>query len=672
MITKVTSKNELQYQKLFREAEEVLKLLEDCPSDEEVEVWKEAIKNDPNDVNAQLEYEKYLKDWTIGDIYTYFIAFPKILEAAALKDKNIETKVPGDDFYWQKYFSILPLDEPVFTVNANTRTISIPSEFKNIGVVGDNTAEIIFFEIDRFFDAVDFGAEQIKAVIEWHHTGSSDEVHADEAYIKELTLKKDKILIGWVIDKELTEEAGSIEFSLRLYMEEPSNKDDLKVKDIIYSFSTLPAKVNIGKTLNFYGSDLSTIDTNKSSEVLNRIRATLSPELNNENTVEPPEFSRVLEDGSIESTNVEDIVGINKYSQDENGYYIDFNEDTENSGKIDGVTINSVVARSVIGNDISRLKYQWKRYSNGSWLRYSSDPDKQPVPSTNGNVVTIKDTGKYKCEVSDNVGIRFGIADSQILYILEPQRPQVKIAEEGNDYISKILIEGSEGEKLTVLPGLGDKFYTDDDGADVNTSLSFEWKKNDKENKESEAVEITKQNGSEYIANAEGYYYGYAITERNLVSKKSDNATIYRVTEPLDIPTEYYTVSGIEYPTALQGIVNQTITIDFHTFFENGDVNKEYKCDKIKYKWFRAADDLGGEFEPVDGVGSQGETTDNIIHFKPSIRGHYTVKLLINRNGQTLPENNFDEEDPSTWYQLQKISDGKSIPLTIKMADKKN
>ena len=44
-----------------------------------------------------------------------------------------------------------------FIINANTRLISVPTDFnKNgVGVVGDNAAETLEFVIDRYFDEYD-------------------------------------------------------------------------------------------------------------------------------------------------------------------------------------------------------------------------------------------------------------------------------------------------------------------------------------------------------------------------------------------------------------------------------------------------------------------------------------------------------------------------------------
>jgi hypothetical protein len=53
-------------------------------------------------------------------------------------------------------FIMLPLDEPRFSIDANTRDIIIPANFKKlVGVQGDHSAETLIFDIDRYFDFVD-------------------------------------------------------------------------------------------------------------------------------------------------------------------------------------------------------------------------------------------------------------------------------------------------------------------------------------------------------------------------------------------------------------------------------------------------------------------------------------------------------------------------------------
>jgi hypothetical protein len=45
----------------------------------------------------------------------------------------------------------MPVDEPVFEIDANSRVITVPPVFKKngIAVVGDHWAETVFFKIDK-------------------------------------------------------------------------------------------------------------------------------------------------------------------------------------------------------------------------------------------------------------------------------------------------------------------------------------------------------------------------------------------------------------------------------------------------------------------------------------------------------------------------------------------
>jgi len=62
------------------------------------------------------------------------------------------TNTPALEIYTR-----LPLDEPPFFIDANKRTIEVPKDFaaNGVSVQGDEIAEILFFKIDRFFDATD-------------------------------------------------------------------------------------------------------------------------------------------------------------------------------------------------------------------------------------------------------------------------------------------------------------------------------------------------------------------------------------------------------------------------------------------------------------------------------------------------------------------------------------
>jgi hypothetical protein len=92
----------------------------------------------------------------IKTINDYFCHLGDIAKIVVAEDGSI-----SDPLYF-----ILPVDEPTFKINANTRQIDIPAEFKNgVSVKGDEIAETIYFVIDRYFDTTDFYDKNIKAVV---------------------------------------------------------------------------------------------------------------------------------------------------------------------------------------------------------------------------------------------------------------------------------------------------------------------------------------------------------------------------------------------------------------------------------------------------------------------------------------------------------------------------
>lgn len=173
-----------------------------------------------------------------------------------------------DELYTQNlndisYF-MLPLDEPLFEINANTRTIKIPEAFKNgIGVQGDEVAEVIFFSIDRYFDATDFYNDNIIPVIQWKSANEST-YHLSAATGKIIMVDEKsetggtvKVVFGWPISQEVTTNAGNIQFSVRFYTivnqdtgELITSWEQFNEGILEYSFSTLNAVTKINPCLN--------------------------------------------------------------------------------------------------------------------------------------------------------------------------------------------------------------------------------------------------------------------------------------------------------------------------------------------------------------------------------------------------------------------------------------
>lgn len=157
------------------------------------------------------------------------------------------------------YFLRLPLDEPFFEINANTRGITVPGELSQIAVKGDKLAEIVFFKIDRYYDAVDLNTRHI--YIEWELPDGTKGISRD--FLRDTQSEKDKIIFGWAIGDELTKQVGAIKFAVRFVewfdnmadddqhnrrIELDTAKEDTQ---LLYSFSSLPATVSVVDSLNY-------------------------------------------------------------------------------------------------------------------------------------------------------------------------------------------------------------------------------------------------------------------------------------------------------------------------------------------------------------------------------------------------------------------------------------
>jgi len=159
-----------------------------------------------------------------------------------------------------KYF-LMPIDEPVFEIDANKRTITVPQHFaKNgVGVQGDHMAEILYFRIDRYFDYQDLmNVDAI--VINWQFKPANAsrnaeiETHTSYALAPDETYDPGHIMFGWVIgnfveiDDQgiehqhfMTPSKGTINFSVSFLKRVGS--------DYKYVLNTLIASVNINDSI---------------------------------------------------------------------------------------------------------------------------------------------------------------------------------------------------------------------------------------------------------------------------------------------------------------------------------------------------------------------------------------------------------------------------------------
>ena len=171
-------------------------------------------------------------------------------------------------------YQILPIDEPTFNIDLNTRSIQFPKGNYVYAVVGDDLAETIYFKTDRYFDNVDLNDMTIAIIV---NTG--EKKYLIPTNVRDITSDPGKIIFGWPISKEITENSTTLEFAVRFYTFNEK-------QELAYNLSTQTNKLIVKQGLNY-----KTNEVNDLSTVSNRV-ANLLKNYNKLGTaaVLPPEF----------------------------------------------------------------------------------------------------------------------------------------------------------------------------------------------------------------------------------------------------------------------------------------------------------------------------------------------------------------------------------------------
>ena len=154
-------------------------------------------------------------------------------------------------------YAMLPLDEEHFTIDANSRMITVPESFSKNGIAvqGDETAEVVYFKIDRYFDFMDLNNAYI--IIQWHIDGTNPKNNntpislssSSLEWVRDIESEPNKLIFGWALDSEITKYPGTLKFSVR-FIGLNEDLDDEDYGKVEYSFSTLEATAVINKALD--------------------------------------------------------------------------------------------------------------------------------------------------------------------------------------------------------------------------------------------------------------------------------------------------------------------------------------------------------------------------------------------------------------------------------------
>jgi hypothetical protein len=459
------------------------------------------------------------KNATISNIDDYFAC---LAELARIEEDHPEQIDP--------IFTILPATESTFNIDADKRTILIPDNFARygVGVQGDEIAEILYFSIDRYFDAMDLAEMDI--IVQWKHSDDKDNVsNLSATYKKSLTLQPGKIVFGWPISSEITERSGNVQFSIRFY------RRDEQSKELIYSFSTLTATIKIQAGLDFELDEASTnAAINMSQKIYNNLR-------NSKKVVTGYKIAAPVFEAYYVKEGNEFVVANGNRTYDLPQTFV------VKAG------IPSTVDPTVEQISGAGLAYIWRKQGEEADLLGSTIYKVDPKTHYNPNEIyyTKEADGTYKVYyiVGDNNPFDDTNAEGNelVLYTrhssFEPQNAGTYYAIANNIYVpgayattqsatwvvpAPVNPEFSYGELTNIVTLDEENGTAIEVAASVSDggALTTAWYRSD-EPDFSAAAPIDGATGSEYVATAEGYYYVEAKNVKNNSTATAISAAVW-------------------------------------------------------------------------------------------------------------------------------------------------
>lgn len=602
MITYIDTKNREKYQVLFAKAEETLK------------------SADPNKLSAGINP----KEVEIATLNQYFAYLQDLITVSS--NENIKS-----------YFLRLPLDEELFEINANTRAISIPRSFSSngVGVQGDETAEIIYFSIDRYFDHTDLANEDMNIVIQWETRDKDRQVITGISpnFGKDIETIPGKIIFGWPIYSELTESPTPIRFAVRFF--QLGAADGEGIRPLTYSLATLPAEISVGATIDYDLINKTVQEIDKGKMITGRIKnvGIYDPSIP---TPKVPTISTPLYiDGKEADVRIADLpekggitlkvsahptdIGAVQYNWRKFAYDSTTGEYADGSDALEAGIDNGVYEEVTtdLGDD---LYYRITSAQNDSVIVYSPiskedylentiyNTEQEGFETKDGNFIKL--FKRYSTATVDKVGIytvlvgaRNGVntieqkfADSNEekatgIMIPGPLKPTIETpVEAADDGIIHIIAQDGAITLSTTA-------YKSEEDENAIVKLTYDWKKINEDNTftpvTGENIIITEDKSKITIQNLpttglDERYIAEVTAERNKV-KTSASSKIYRITNAPDKPRLICPVRGqrieadyttenniIEYPMRHNGVYQSLSFSVMDNYLQNSDTLSYY------------------------------------------------------------------------------------------------
>lgn len=580
------------------------------------------------------KYSTEFANQSIGNIDDYFACLRTL---ATLENEHPEEIDP--------IFTILPATEQTFDIDANTRAIKVPDNFAKygVGVQGDEIAEILYFSIDRFFDAVDLAEKEI--LIQWKHEKDANGAqNLSATYKRSLTLQPGKIVFGWPISKDITERPGNVLFSVRFY--EREGEDDNAV--LIYSFSTTTASIKIQSGLDFELSPAATeAAIRKNDQIYKNLRNSKQAGL--DYAIAMPEFIgyyyyMITSDGEKESEALESTTRIHdlpvqlvakaaipanatgevsaKALEYEWYYALEKNATeqavtkTEGSKSIEYIPVNAAVEK------YNKNEFYYQNIGTEEipiWDVYHVTGDTNPFDDVDeeGNkiqlyvqrsVCTPAKAGYFIAKAVNNYGLG-KYAEKESEYWLVPFA-----AEPVYTYLpanKNLILENGKGT-ITINAAVSD-----------NGDISYQWYHNTiNEWKSATAEEGATTNTIE--ADKEGFYFLKATNRKNNSESKNPSEAVATAHAPTQPAIAGYKVAGqlqsnvsVDTGIVVRGLLELSVVVD--------EASLAYK-DTVKYQWHNVGSQNGQDIL----VDIPGATHAN---FTPTVGGTYKCTVTNSYKG---------------------------------------
>ena len=495
----------------------------------------------------------------ITSLEEYFSWLKTLSYPDELNKENLSEEERAELISRRKYV-ILPLDEDHFVINGNTRAINIPASFKKNGIAvqGDHLAEIVYFEVDRYFDYMDLNNTEIFIQWEAPKNAQGEVVKGiSKAYVRDIESKPGKLIFGWAISDVITNVSGNLKFSVRFF--EWVNADDAEAgtnKDLGYSFSTLTASVPVQPSINLSLTDFDLKNVDDAGRTL--IERIENGAVVGGYEAKAPEFAV----GRNLSTNEYDLDPVTKtltlhvhaFADDTGAIsyvwkYQGLNDNNDTTGEeivssvVENEMINVLDVVDANGNkiltrlqDMTEANYPWNLYiKNGDiYSRYTGSIPPSAEDIADEDFALYERHSKF---VADKAGVYWAVAENRLTNSLArtesikarfPMPKDIKINKQpvngilnDNEYELKVEVEDQE------------------DKASNPQKKSYQWYWSSKKTLNSAGDEdydlIDGATSATYNATVEGHYKVEITNTRNEESKTL-MSNVVRVTNPAEVP----------------------------------------------------------------------------------------------------------------------------------------